>query len=207
VNSLKKSFVWTTAAITAAVLASLILWRLLPRPPQALRQVPSNELVLRDGRSFCQQETAPFKGAIIERYPDGSLKSRSVLSNGLMHGVSEGWYTNGNLQVREHFDKGVSHGMRTKWLADGRKMSEATIENGKIIGTFPRWHENGSLAEEIQMKDGNPDGVSIAYHPDGSLKTRATVQNGKIIEQRFWKAGECREAQKERGRTEKHSAL
>jgi antitoxin component YwqK of YwqJK toxin-antitoxin module len=191
VNIRKKSLVLLGVA-GAVLLGSLLLRHFSRTPPQPVREVPANELVQHDGRSFWKNETVPFTGFIVESYSDGSRKSRSELANGVMHGVSEGWYTNGVLQVREHFREGLSDGRRQKWFPSGAKMSEATVGAGKLQGAFKRWHENGALAEEIQMKDGNPDGVSMSYHPDGSLKAKAVLQDGKVIEQKFWKAGELK---------------
>lgn len=182
----------TTVCLGAAALAGVVvaywLWR-APAPATA-RQAPISELVLRDGRMHWRDEAAPFTGVIFDRYLDGALKSRSTMVDGLLHGVSEGWYTNGVLQVREHFRRGVSHGRRTKWSLEGHKTSEAMIQDGKITGTFRRWHENGTLAEEVEMKDGQPHGLSRAYHPDGSLKAEARLEAGRVLEQHFFRPGE-----------------
>ncbi len=184
----------TFASLAVLILAGAMFVSRWPGKTPVVREVLAGELTLREGRSYWKDETTPFSGIITESYPDGRSRSRSVMSNGLMHGVSEGWYTNGTLQVREHFVEGVSHGLREKWFENGMKLSEAQIKSGKLEGTFKRWHDNGALAEEIQMKDGNPDGVSVAYHPDGSLKAKATVQNGTVIEHKLWKPGELKGA-------------
>ena len=183
-NSSTKCFLGTAAV--ALVLSGIVVSRYFSPPSPPLREVPAGELIRRDGLAFWKDDSTPFTGIIIEAYPDGSRKSRSALSNGLMHGASEGWYTNGVLQVREQFQHGVSHGLREKWFASGAKLSETTIEHGQLEGLFKRWHENGSLAEEVQMKKGHPHGISTAYHPDGSLKARVKLENGKVIEQEFW---------------------
>ena len=186
-NQSRKSLTWISLALAVAI-AGVILVKFTLRSPSVVREVPLSDLVRRDGRLYWQQETIPFTGIMTENYPDGSRKSRSILFNGVLHGVSEGWYTNGVLQVREHFRDGVSHGLREKWFVSGVKLSEASIDAGKIEGVFSRWHENGNLAEEVQMKNGNPDGLSMAYHQDGTLKARAKLENGKVIE--IWQSGD-----------------
>jgi antitoxin component YwqK of YwqJK toxin-antitoxin module len=133
-------------------------------------------------------ETNAFSGLMIERYPGGALQSRSALREGLLHGTSEGWFTNGVLQVREHFTNGVSHGLRAKFYPDGRKLSECPVVAGKIDGTFRRWHPNGLLAEEIAMHNNQPHGQSRSFHADGSLKACAVADNGKVTEQHFFPA-------------------
>ena len=172
-----------------AVLAAGVYWSRRPAPP--LREVAARELTLREGRSYWQDETEPFTGIIFENYPDGSVRSRSQLSNGVLHGVSEGWHTNGLLQIQEHFQNGVSHGTRTKWFESGAKMSEAMIDQGKIQGVFRRWHTNGVLAEEVEMADNVPHGLSRSFYPNGSLKAEVRLDKGKVTQQQFWKENEA----------------
>ena len=160
--------------------------------PLPLPEVSRTNLVRLDGRwcQFCQ--TNPFTGWMVEHYPSGSLLSRSLVSNGLLNGVSEGWQTNGQLQICEYFKDSVSHGLRTKWHPNGAKMTESMIADGKHQGTFRRWHENGALAEEIEMHDGQPDGQSRAFYPSGFLKSQATLRLGEVMERKSWEDGEIK---------------
>jgi len=164
------------------------------RQKQPPLEVLRSDLVLREGRLFQSGRTNLFTGSMIEFYHDGRLKSRSVVSNGQLQGVSEGWYTNGQIQVREYFRKGISDGIRSKWHENGKRMSEATIVAGKLHGLHRRWDENGLLAEEVSMKEGFPEGLSRAYYPSGFLKAQARLQEGVPIEQQFWRDGEMKMA-------------
>lgn len=158
----------------------------LPLPPE----VPLAELVLREGRMYHGDALVPFTGMAFESYPDGVLQSRSSFVDGLLNGVSEGFFADGALQIREHFTNGLSHGLRTRWFADGTRLSEAQIDRGRIVGVFRRWHENGALAEEVPMSNDLPEGISRAFYPDGRLKAEVRLEHGKVVEQRFWKEGE-----------------
>jgi antitoxin component YwqK of YwqJK toxin-antitoxin module len=152
------------------------------------------ELHLQNGRLHRPGDTNTFSGLMIERYSDGAFKSRTAVVEGLLHGLSEGWFTNGLLQVREQFTRGVSHGLRTKWYPSGKKLSEAQIIDGHFEGTFRKWHENGTLAERIEFINGQPAGVSLAYFKSGFLKARARLEAGKVVEQQFWTDGEAEKA-------------
>ena len=157
-----------------------------------LPEVDRSLLVLQRGR--LQYAAQPFSGYMTERYAGGSLKSRSAVSNGLLHGVSEGWHTNQMLEVREHFVNGVSHGQRIRWDGQGRKVSEAQIVGGKIEGIFQRWHDNGVLAEEVEMKNGQPEGLSRAWHLSGYLKAEVVISHGQVSKRHSYADGERREA-------------
>src|SRR5687767_6112569 len=91
----------------------------LPPPP---REATLEQLTRRNDRMYFAAEKDPFSGFLIERYSTGQLKARSELVNGLLNGLSEGWFENGAMQIREHFVSGVSHGLRTKWFSSGKKM-------------------------------------------------------------------------------------
>ena len=128
-----------------------------------------------------------FTGLAVEYYKStGRLKSRTVISNGFLHGLSEGWYTNGQIQVMEYFTNGVSHGRRTKWYSNGATQSVANITAGKLEGEFLRWHTNGQLSQKVLLSNGVPHGVSEAWFPNGHPKARAVRDQGKVVEQEFF---------------------
>ncbi len=154
----------------------------IPLAEGVLPEVERSKLVLREKR--LELDGKAFTGWMLELYPDGLLKSRSAISNGVLHGVSEGWFTNRTMQVSEHFVNGVSHGERRLWDEAGRPVSAAQIEHGRIVGVFQRWHANGQLSEEITMKDGQPEGLSRAWYPSGRLKSEATMSHGTVKSQR-----------------------
>ncbi|MCX6903870.1 MAG: toxin-antitoxin system YwqK family antitoxin [Verrucomicrobia bacterium] len=178
-----------TAALAALGTVVLLFTSRQPSPPPA-EEILRSQLALTDNRLHRLGQTNLFSGVVVELYGTNSLKSRSMVSAGLLHGLSEGWHTNGQLAVREYFTNGVSHGMRVKWHPNGRKLSEANIVQGQIEGLFRRWHEDGSLSEEVPMKAGQPDGLARSYFASGYLKAEASLRQGQVLTQRFWKDGE-----------------
>jgi antitoxin component YwqK of YwqJK toxin-antitoxin module len=158
--------------------------------PAAPPVVSRTNLVFEGGRLRQPGSATLFSGVMVEHYPDGTLRSRSAVMNGLLNGWSEGWYTNAQNQISEHFKDGISHGLRTKWYASGAKQSEAGIVGGKLHGTFRKWHENGALSEQVELIEGEPEGISLAWFPSGCLKARVVLKDGKPVEQEFWKDGE-----------------
>lgn len=152
-----------------------------PASMVAMETVGRDRLILRDGRWMRTDQTNAFTGMMVEFYPDGTLLSRSAVSNGVLHGVSEGWWTNAVLAVRETFREGRSHGVRTKWDLGGRRISEADIREGRIDGFHREWHTNGQLAVEVAMAAGKPQGVSRRWNPDGTLIGQWSLSNGVVV--------------------------
>lgn len=193
----------TWIGIVGALIVGVILWAIFFRPasptspsvevPDAGQaEAPLADLVRREQKLHLRDDSLPFTGIAVERYPDATLKSRSAIRHGLLDGISEGWFTNGVLQVREEFRAGVAHGSRTRWHPNGAKASEAAIVNGQIVGLFRRWREDGTLAEEIGMDQGQPHGISRSFFPSGFIQTEARLEHGKVVEQASWADGEKR---------------
>jgi antitoxin component YwqK of YwqJK toxin-antitoxin module len=195
--SVSPRVLWALALVLGSGLAGFFAVRMI-RPASDRSELYAPEthrtnLVLQAGRWQLPGTTNTFNGLLLDTYDSGARKSLSMVSNGLLQGVSRGWHTNGQQQIEEHFVTGVSHGLRTKWHPNGQKLSEVTIVNGQLQGTFRSWHENGQRAEEMELKNGQPDGLAKSYFPSGFLKAQVTLRNGKVVEQQVWKDGEYRE--------------
>ncbi len=178
--------------VLGSVGAGALLLFMASRSPKAFPEMLRSQLTVHENRWYALGQATPFTGVIVDTYESGALKSRMAVSNGLLEGLSEGWFTNGQPQIQETFRAGVSHGLRTKWHDNGRKMSEALVVDGKIEGVFRRWSKDGSLSEEIQMKGGAANGIARAYHPDGSLRAQARLENDRLLEQELWQPGQRR---------------
>lgn len=185
---------WPQLALVALVFAVLGALTLLRQPPpQSAAEAPvvsRTNLLFLEGRWFQLPKTNLFTGYLVEHYPDGSLLSRSSVSNGLLNGVSEGWYTNGQIQIREHYLNSIADGRRQKWHENGQAKSEATVVQGKLEGTFRSWHENGQLAESIEMKQGHPEGTAWAFYRSGFVKAETQVRAGQVLAQQSWEDGQ-----------------
>lgn len=168
----------------------LALWPTRPLQPVAPLPELARTNLVRVAGLWCQTgRTNPFTGFMLEFYADGSTQSRSTVSNGILNGLSEGWYTNRQLQIREYYRTNYPDGLRTKWYPDGKKLSEATVVMGQTQGTLRRWYENGRLAEEIPMRDGKTEGLGRLYYKSGFLKSEITIHDGQVIQANSWPDG------------------
>ena len=187
----RKRLPWVLILIAAAGGVLFVVTRRHPvQPTPPLTELHRTNLVLQAGCWRLPGTTNLFTGLLLDTYEDGTRKSLSMVSNGLLQGLSQGWYTNGQQQVEEHFIAGTSHGLRTKWHPNGQKFSEVPIVEGQLHGSFRRWDEQGALTEEIEMKAGQPDGLSRGYYPSGSLRAEARLEQGRVIKSQQWKDGE-----------------
>jgi antitoxin component YwqK of YwqJK toxin-antitoxin module len=147
------------------------------------------ELQRIDGRLAATDSNEAFTGTLVSHYPDGTLRARSAVEDGRLHGVSEGWYPDGSLETREHFREGVSNGLRERWHPNGQLASRAEIHDGRLHGVFRRWHENGQISQVVHMHDGVAHGLSLGYFPSGYLQAQVELDGGDVVRHEYWKDG------------------
>src|SRR6476660_5901276 len=84
-------------SVAMACAAYMTLVCVMPKDPVSVRndEASPRSLLLREGRWYRQGGVQPFTGILSDYYPDGLRKSRSLVSNGFLEGLSEGWYSNG----------------------------------------------------------------------------------------------------------------
>jgi len=191
---IKPSVLFLPLALSLGMLLALwVTWHhsrpLRPSAPSFVELNRTNLMRLQNHWCVLGQ-TNPFTGVMLEFYPGGARMSRSVISNGLLNGLSEGWFTNGQIQIQETYHDNLSDGLRTKWYPNGKKLSESAIVQGKLEGIFRHWHIDGSLAEEIPMHAGRQEGVGHAYYPSGYLAEEVEVRAGQVIHKATFKPGE-----------------
>lgn len=83
--------------VLVAILGGVIFLatRHRPLPTTTLPEVHRKNLELRAERWYAPGQTNGFTGLLFDTYDDGAMKSRSAVSNGFLHGLSQGWHTNG----------------------------------------------------------------------------------------------------------------
>jgi hypothetical protein len=187
--------IWLVAALglIALGIGVWVLTRARPQPKTVELPVAArSSLLFSDGRWYELPQTNLFTGWMVEYFPDGGQCFRAAVSNGLLNGVSEGWYTNGQIQIREFYKDSIADGPRQKWHENGQLKSEATIVAGQVEGEFQSWHENGQLAERIQMRHGVPDGEAWGFYASGFARAKTSAHAGQILAQTTWADGEHR---------------
>ena len=89
-----------------------------PRPVE--REVEAAEVVLQRNHGILSIKDQPFSGVVVERHPDGTVKSKSPYAAGRLEGESDIWYANGKMAEVRHFKNGWKEGEHKGWWEDGR---------------------------------------------------------------------------------------
>jgi antitoxin component YwqK of YwqJK toxin-antitoxin module len=90
-----------------------------------------------------------------EYHPNGAMKSRVQIRDGMRQGVEHRWHSNGRLAAVRTFANDVLHGQSRSWYADGSPYEE-------------RWYAGGQEA-----------GAQRAYAPDGVMYLNYEMRNGR----------------------------
>ena len=174
------------AAAVFMLAAGAWLW-LRPAAPVP-GEINRAALVLKDGRLRLKDSGQPFTGIVFEQASGGQRLSELTVRDGILNGLSKGWYDSGALEVEEHFVDGKSSGVRKRWHANGKLKNEATILNGELHGPYTEWHDDGSMAVRMNMVRGKGEGLSEAWHPGGAPKAKVILADGKPVTKEYFAA-------------------
>jgi antitoxin component YwqK of YwqJK toxin-antitoxin module len=111
-------------------------------------------------------------------YPDGKLKTVSVLSEGgkTARTVS---YSSGGLKIAE--GKYMNEKKDSSWRyysdLDGVLLSEESYTSGIRNGVSTTFYPNGKITEVVYFRDGKKEGEWIQYFDDGKLKLKGRYIN------------------------------
>lgn len=126
------------------------------RNTQGLRKtIPINEQLLQWEATYPDFPGNPdYK---IEKWPNGSVKSKEPLLNGEAHGLATYWHPNGVIYSKIYWVEGEKH------------------------GRYETHREDGSLEGSFSMKRGQKHGEARWYDKQGQLKTKAIYENDKLV--------------------------
>lgn len=120
-----------------------------------------------DGLFYFEGEI--FTGSFIEKYDDGSVKTRFAIRNGKLHGKSEHYYPNGNLNEIRSFRNGLKHGKWSKYNENKTLVSTARYRRDLKHGKWKIWDDNGTLRYTLQYRNGEKTGTWKMFDENGNL--------------------------------------
>jgi antitoxin component YwqK of YwqJK toxin-antitoxin module len=125
------------------------------------KEVPSDQLVERDGIYYEVNSQTGFTGTSISYYENGQLWEKITYTNGELDGVHERYYENGQLKYRINF------------------------KDDKYDGPYESHHNNGQLWYKTTYKNGKEEGLSESYSQNGELKFSGCYKNGDSIDMSY----------------------
>jgi antitoxin component YwqK of YwqJK toxin-antitoxin module len=150
----------------------------LAETKQTIIELADSSISNRQGVLFYSGK--PFKGIVIDKYPNNQLALKNSYLNGLMVGKQEKWYPNGSkMEVRfykENRKSGEHHG----WWENGQIKFEYFIENDIPIKTHREWYQNGQLYSLSNYnQEGQPEGEQKMWFENGQIKSNYVIKDGR----------------------------
>ena len=136
----------------------------------------------------------PYSGKVFEYWPNGDLKVKGRLRNGLRNGKWEYYHTNGSkMAVGKYFDgngskidpetKIAMHGFTGNWTfyyKTGQQWQEGSWKDGIPTGEHVKWYPNGNTKTILTYVDGGLEGPITKWFEDGQVKEEAFYYAGKL---------------------------
>ena len=146
------------------------------------KEVPSDQLVVRDGVYYEVNSQTGFTGTSTSYYGNGQLKSKSSYKQGYQSGSFETYYENGKLESKGEINKdGSMYGDYENYHENGQLETKGTFkEDGSslIDGEYVTYHENGTPSQTWKIQDGEMVGNLDYYFDNGQLEQRIVFKNG-----------------------------
>jgi len=105
-------------------------------------EVPSNQLVERQGVTYQVNSEKPFTGTSVEYYLDTIIKDqfeervlwkRTTYKDGVLDGLYESFHPNGQLELKENYKDGKLDGLWEIFDEDGNLTSTEMWKDGKLV--------------------------------------------------------------------------
>lgn len=110
-----------------------------PAPPQPLIRKKGEVVTSADTTGILREE----------RYPNGKLRTRGRLQNGMRQGLWESFYDTGVKWSDTHYRKGKRHGATASYFEDGKLRYEGFYKNDSPAGVWNFYNPDGSFNKSV----------------------------------------------------------
>ena len=127
-----------------------------------------------------------------EYYPDGKIKSTTLLRNGVREGISMEFSPEGEITQAIEYRNGIKAGEGLvledgsrighwkEYYPEGSLKAEGDYDNGIKTGKWNYYHANGKLEQTGRYNNkGKPDGIWSWYYDSGQLLREENYYRGK----------------------------
>ncbi len=157
-----------------------------PSPPATnTGTVFISQLTRKGELAFRGNDSLPYTGRAVEKFPNGELKQEDHYAFGQRQGSSKTWHPNGKqLKYEATFTSGKLDGQVIWWTPDGKKEYEATWVAGvaTLKVTFaPDGTESGRME--------NGMGKLTFYHPNGRKRLEEFYVDSRLTRAITWDEG------------------
>lgn len=148
-----------------------------PAAPPVRLDVPASAVTRADG--IVSLRGKRFTGAVVERWADGSVRSRTPYLRGVRDGVAAAWHPNGARAYLRSYRHGREHGPHTAWWDDGTPRLSERFADGRLEGEAREWFANGRPYRVFHYRRGQEAGEQRMWYADGTPRAAYVVRDGR----------------------------
>ena len=113
-----------------------------------------------------------------------STKSNDTVSiksyvNGVLDGISKGWYSNGQLMETRSYKNGQKNGSQIAYFENGQMKFEFIAENDRYEGELREWNSDGRLIHLATFENGQEAGAQKMWYDNGKVRANYVIIKGK----------------------------
>mgnify|MGYP001068377437 CR=1 FL=1 len=127
----------------------------------APNEVPSKNLVERDGIKYEVNSQTPFTGIGMIYHENGQLSQKGNYKDGKRVGLFEFYHENGQLKAMGIWKDGKREGLYVSFYENGQLLGKGNFKDGEFDGLWEIYHENGQLKAKPCYRIG--EDVDISY--------------------------------------------
>ena len=148
-----------------------------------------DEIVLKDGIVYYQN--FPLTGTVYsdddEPVPNTCQCTKVTrYKDGLLHGISQEWYTDGKLKFQGNYLSGKPQGTHIYYYPNGKPSVKIEFENGTPVKK-ELYYETGELKSVIPFVEGREEGTEKVYATNGQLLQENEYHAGLLQKTRVYK--------------------
>lgn len=118
----------------------------------------------------------PFSG-VLENHSSG-VRSVVTLSEGLLEGSVEEWYSNGSKRTEKKFENGYENGLQKGWHKNSKLSYTYTSANGIRVDSYKEYYPNGNV-QVIASYDNGYEYKKKIYDADGNILVNYEIRDGR----------------------------
>lgn len=118
----------------------------------------------------------------IERFADGSVKSRVQIVNGKKEGLMIDYYQDGKVWGERLFQNDLQTGRTVFYYPEGRIKEVQYYVEGKRQGGDTIWYQDGHIQFIVQLENDKKNGYMRKWSPEGVLVYEARFEMDTLVE-------------------------
>ena len=126
---------------------------------------------------FCKDDYHKTR-TVVEKYPDGQIKSLATYRCKHPIGQWTSWYKNGQIKEKGYYTDCGKTGVWNRWNINGIKSEQENYYCGRKYGSSTWWFANGIIGETGFYSNNLKQGVWTTCHKNGSKASKGKYING-----------------------------